>query len=40
MRPPQEVWFWQVRHGVQGFLGTEPIMVVGLNPSKRGPMAT
>jgi hypothetical protein len=35
MRPPQGVWFWPVRHGVQGFLGTGPIMVVGLNPASR-----
>ena len=34
MRPPQDVWFWPERHGVQGFLGTGPLMIVGLNPSK------
>lgn len=34
MRPPQDVWFWPERHGVRGFLGTGPLMIVGLNPSK------
>ena len=34
MRPPQDVWFWPLRHNVQGFLGTGPIMIVGLNPSR------
>lgn len=32
MRWPQAVWFWPRWHGVQGFLGTGPVMVVGLNP--------
>ncbi len=28
------VWFWPGRDGVKGFLGTAPIIVAGLNPSK------
>lgn len=35
MRPPQDVWFWPLRHNVEGFLGTGPIMIVGLNPAGR-----
>lgn len=29
----REVWFWPSRDGVSGFMGTAPVMFVGLNPS-------
>lgn len=37
MKPPRDVWFWPERDGVKGFLGTAPLVVAGLNPSKGRP---
>ena len=34
MNSTHEVWFWRNRDHVKGFLGTAPVIVAGLNPSK------
>lgn len=34
MKPLPSVWFWPGSDGVKGFLGTAPVIVAGLNPSK------